>query len=126
MAERGMPMCYYIGIEDLAANALIEKLRKDNSRFITYRDIENYGVKVVELLNEKNEKAVLILSRQETNAMLRDYSDYFEEKEDRGLKGIELKDTVSLEQLISKFRGYLPLDILLAFINARSVQALGG
>ena len=119
-------MCYYIGIEDLVANALIERLRANESRFITYRDIESYGAKVVELLNEKNEKAVLILSRQETNAMLRDYSEFFEEKEADGLKGIELRESVSLEQLVAKFRGYLPLDILLAFINSQCVQALGG
>ena len=119
-------MCYYIKIEDLTANEIIEKLREDNSRFITYRDIENYGAKVVEFLNNKGEKAVLILSRQGTNAMLRDYSDYFEEKEFYGLKGIELKRNISVEQLIEKFRGYLPLDVLLAFIELNLKQSLGG
>ena len=124
--ERGMLMCYYIVIEDLVANALIENLKRGSSRFITYRDIENYGAKVIELLNEKSEKAVLILSRQGTNAMLRDYSKYFEEKEVDGLKGIELRSAISEEELINKFRGYLPLDILLAFVNAGSTQAWGG
>ena len=125
--ERGMPMCYYIVIEDLVANALIENLKRDRtSRFITYRDIEKYGAKVIELLNEKNEKAVLILSRQGTNAMLRDYSQYFEEKEVNGLKGIELRSNISEEELINRFRGYLPLEILLAFVNAGSIQVSGG
>ena len=120
-------MCYYIGIEDLAANALIEALKiDDNNRFITYRDIESYGALVIELLNEKNEKAVLILSRQGTNNMLRDYSGFFVEKEVDGLKGIELREGVSKEQLVAKFRGYLPLELLLAFINSKCVQALGG
>ena len=121
-----MSMCYYIGIEDLVANALIEKLKSSDSRFITYRDIENYGAKVIKLLNEKGEKALLILSRQGTNNMLRDYSDFFEEKEEEGYKGIELKSGKTKEELIDEFRRYLPLDILLAFINSQSIQALGG
>ena len=32
-------MCFYIGIEDLAANALIEGLKKGNKRFLTYKDL---------------------------------------------------------------------------------------
>lgn len=56
-----------------------------------YKEIENYGSKVVELLNEKGEKAVLILSRKSTNALFRNYSDFFEEKSVNGEMGIELK-----------------------------------
>ena len=46
-------MCFYIGIEDLAANALIESMRRMEKNFLTYKEIENYGSKVVELLNEE-------------------------------------------------------------------------
>ena len=52
-------MCVYIGIEDLAANALIEVMSKDESkRFVSYEELESYGAEVVNFLNTKGEKAV--------------------------------------------------------------------
>ena len=118
-------MCFYIGIEDLAANALIESMRRSKKTFLTYKEIENYGSKVVEFLNEKGEKAVLILSRESTNALFRNYSDFFQEKEVNGEMGIQLTKEVTFENLINQFRGYLALDVLMAFVNDNSVQALG-
>ena len=118
-------MCFYIGIEDLAANALIEVLKKSQKRFITYNEIESYGSEVVQLLKESGEKAVLILSRDNTNAFFRNYSEFFEESEQNGRKGILLKAEKQIDDLIKQFRGYLALDVLLAFMDQRSVQALG-
>lgn len=118
-------MRFFIGIEDLAANALIEVLAKGNRRFLTYREIEAYGNKVVEILNENEEKAVLILSRNNTHAMFSDYSDFFKEQEQDGERGIFLKEEKSVEDLITAFRGYLALDVLLAFVDQRSLEVLG-
>ena len=118
-------MCFYIGIEDLAANALIESIRRAEKTFLTYKEIESYGARVVELLSEKGEKAVLILSRESTNALFKNYSDFFVEKYFDGEKGIELKNDITIENLIIQFRGYLALDVLMAFVNENSVQALG-
>jgi len=119
-------MCYYIGIEDLAANALIEVLKVEKTRrFLTYEEIEKYGSQVVKVLDEKGEKAILILSRDSTNAMFRNYSEFFEEKEEEGKLGIKLKDDIEVNHLIRKFRGYLALDVLLAFINESCVGVLG-
>lgn len=120
-----MNMCFYIGIEDLVANALIEVLKKGDKRFLTYNEIENYGAEVVRILKENGEKAVLILSRDNTEALFRNYSDFFEESEQDGKLGISLKSEKRTEDLIQQFRGYLALDVLLAFMNERSIQALG-
>lgn len=118
-------MCFYIGIEDLAANALIVALSKRNKRFLTYSEIENYGSSVVQLLNKKGEKAVLILSRESTNDLFRNYSDFFEEQENEGSFGISLKEGIQINDLIVKFRGYLALDVLMAFVDKYSIKALG-
>ena len=118
-------MCFYIGIEDLAANAMIEMLKKGGQRFLTYNEIEMYGAEVVQILRENKEKAVLILSRENTDALFRSYSEFFEESEQYGKKGIKLKENKEVEDLIQQFRGYLALDVLLAFMNQRSVQVLG-
>lgn len=118
-------MCFYIGIEDLAANAMIEMLKKGGQRFLTYDEIETYGAEVIQILKENGEKAVLILSRENTDAFFRNYSEFFEEKEQGGEKGIKLKDGKEIDDLIQQFRGYLALDVLLAFMNQRSIQVLG-
>ena len=69
-------MCVYIGVEDLAANALIELLKKQK-RFVSYSELENYGAEIVRFLFKKGEKAILILSRESTNALFRNYSEVF-------------------------------------------------
>ena len=119
-------MCFYIGIEDLAANALIELLQKEENRsFITYKELERYGTQVASLLSERGEKAVLLLSREKTNAMFRDYSEFFEEDSYDGNEGIRLRAGKSRKDLIVQFRGYLALDVLMALVDERSVSALG-
>lgn len=118
-------MCFYIGIEDLAANAMIEMLKRGRQRFLTYDEIELYGAEVVQILKENGEKAVLILSRENTAAFFRNYAEFFEEGLQNGKKGIKLKAEKQLDDLIQQFRGYLALDVLLAFMNQRSVQVLG-
>ena len=118
-------MCFYIGIEDLAANAMIEMLKKGGQRFLTYNEIEMYGAEVVQILKENGEKAVLILSRESTDALFRNYSEFFEEGEQNGKRGIRLKENKEVGDLIQQFRGYLALDVLLAFMNKRSLRVLG-
>lgn len=118
-------MCFYIGIEDLAANALIELMKKGGRRDISYQELEVYGANVVQWLSKKGEKAILILSRDNTNELFRNYSDFFEETELENGMGIKLKDGKELNDLIIRFRGYLALDVLLALVNDSVVQALG-
>lgn len=79
----------------------------------------------MQILKENGEKAVLILSRDNTDALFKNYSEFFEEREKDGKKGILLRKEKNIEDLIQHFRGYLALDVLLAFMNQRSVQALG-
>ena len=57
-------MCIYIGIEDLVANALIELTEHKNQRQVLFKDLDRYGAKVVKLLNQEGEQAVLILSKK--------------------------------------------------------------
>lgn len=118
-------MCFYIKIEDLAANALIEMLKKNQGRFVSYDDLRAYGTKVVELLSEQGEKAVLIMSREDTSTLLRDYTDFFEEREVNSRIGLYLKDEKTTTDLVQQFRGYLAFDVLLALMSKTSLQALG-
>lgn len=116
-------MCFYIGMEDLAANALIVTSTKLERTYVTYHELEDYGTRVVKLLNRKGEKAILLLSRDNTNAMFRNYSDFFEETQ--GGKAITLAEGKQVRDLIYQFRGYLALDVLKAFVDKTAIVALG-
>lgn len=110
---------FYIGIEDIAALALIQALEQ-NERFLSYEVIEAYGNKVVRRLRDDNEKVVLILSRESTNEMFRNYSDFFEEKSSEdGKLGIALREEKNIDDLIDKFCGYLSLTVLKAFMSEK-------
>lgn len=120
---------FCIGIEDLAANALIEmsKVEKELNQkkiFLTYSRIEKYGVAVTEFLNTQGNKVVLTLSRENTNNFFKLYSEFFIEDEKEGEKGILLSSKKEIEDLIENFRGYLSLDLLDAFISEKSIEAL--
>jgi len=118
-------MCFYIGVEDLVANAMVEMPKKDGQPFLTYDEIEIYGAGVVRVLKEKGEEAALMLSRENTDIFFREYPEFFEEVEQNGERGIKLKAGKGMDDLIQQFRGYLALDVLLAFMDQRAVQLLG-
>ena len=110
---------FYIRIEDLAAVSLIQALQ-DKRRFLPYDVIESYGNRVVQRLNsDPKKKAVLILSRESTSELFRNYSDFFTESTHDGKIGIELKEGKRVQDLIDKFCGYLALDVLKALLNEK-------
>lgn len=118
-------MYTYIGIQDLVANAIIELVEKSQRRQVLFSELNRYGATVIRILSEHNKEAVLILSQERTNAFLRDYSDLFELFSTDEEEGIRLKNDATVEDLWDKFRGYLPIDVMLAFTNDQSVAALG-
>lgn len=120
-------MKFCIKMRDLAANAMIEILKKNESRrYVTFEELDKYGMEVVKILNKNNEGAVLVMSRDETSALFRDYSDFFEPFiDDLGnCYGIKLIEGKEYRDLIYRFRGYLALDVLMAFIDEQAVNVL--
>lgn len=124
-------MCYYIGIEDLAANAMIEILEKKQKEGIieekplkvTLIDLEEYGAEVVRYINkETTEKALLILSRASTIYMFRNYSDFFEEVDDES--AIKLREGKNVDDLKEKFRTYKANDLINAYMAEATVKVL--
>ena len=120
-------MCISIGIEDLVANALIELVGKAKRRSVKFSELSNYGAMVLKILNANNEEAILILSREGTNAFLHDYSEFFETQinDCDGEEEIALKNGKDIHELKKIFRGYLSLDMFLAFVSKESLKALG-
>lgn len=118
-------MCVYIGIEDLVANAFIELVEKSQKKEVLFSQISNYGATVVKILSAEGKKAVLVLSEEKTNVFLHDYSEYFELFDSNEGEGFRLKQGVTVDQLWKNFRGYLSLDVMMAFMDAASIKELG-
>ena len=71
-------MCYYLGIEDLAANALIAAIQANQKPlFFSFKKLDEYGTRVVRSLMETGKEAVLVLSRELTDVFFHEYSGIF-------------------------------------------------
>ena len=123
-------MCFYIGIEDLAANAIIEiqkKKKMDGSTRISIAlgDLEDYGTAVVDIINRKKaNSAMMVLSRSATAYMFRNYADYFEEIEEGWETAIRLREGKTADDLISTFRAYKASDLIQAYAESSAVEIL--
>lgn len=115
-------MCYYVGIEDLAANALIALIESGKREEITFAEIREYGQAVVELLKDESYSAVLILSRERTNTFEVDCSDYFEVVEDNAIK---LRTGKTPEDLRRVFRAHTSFPVLKACLDQNCLQVIG-
>ena len=121
-------MSVRIGIEDLAANALIEVLERSNNqeREISVSQLWEYGMAIVSELNhETNDEYICIFSRDAFSSFVHDYTDYFNIREHDDERYISKKEKVSLEELKDVFRSYLSVDMLVAFVSKSSLQKLG-
>ncbi|WP_156831333.1 hypothetical protein [Desulfitobacterium sp. PCE1] len=119
-------MYRFIGIEDLAANALIELLEKGDCRRVDFETLVKYGHAVISVLRENGDEATLLLSKEYRNELIRNYSDFFEiihneQKND----AIVLREGKTVEDLRNRFRAFLTLDCLRAFTNSKSLAELG-
>ncbi len=119
-------MCYYLGIEDLAANALIAAMQVNQQPlFFSFETLEAYGAQVIRYLKEAGKEALLILSRDLTDAFFQEYSEFFRKTTENGQNGVALCEGVDALTLVRAFQGYLPLELLLAFISPDSIKILG-
>lgn len=115
-------MRYYVGIEELAANALIECLSANGSSQVSFSELHTYGETVVKIMEQNGCRAVLVLSRDRTNAFIYDCSDYFKIVDN---EIIELRSGKTVEDLRKAFRSETPFQVLKACIDPRSLEALG-
>lgn len=123
-------MYTFIGIESVAANALIELLEKRDEREVSFDTLARYGMRVVRILQEQSEEEViLLLSRKYQINMIENYSDFFEADFSSGgqgvfrLKGEDKQET--LKALKQYFRYTMSMQMLNAFTSNDALQELG-
>lgn len=79
-------------------------------RYLSFYEIERYADSVISKIDKK---CILLFSRDHTREFFREYSKYFE----RVGGEVKLRDEITYDILIDEFRGYLPLELLQAFIS---------
>ena len=119
-------MCYFIGIEDLVANALIEIVESSGIRTVKFSQLNKYGDVILTKLKETNTEALLVLNRDTTNKFFHDCSDIFEIEETQTDIHITLKDNISTTVLRERFRINIALHLLKAFISTEAIDVLMG
>lgn len=124
-------MCYYVRVEDLAANALIELLEKNpNTREVSIKALEKYGIEVIKLLEANDgEKGVLLLSRGRVLSMVKECSDLLGTKNiDAPNASIVLRGDKSseeyIEELVNRFCGSINVAVLDAMEDESTLQVL--
>ena len=107
-------MCKFIGVEILAANALIEALENEKGSSVTFSKLEEYGIKVVRFLETTyREQAVILYNENQVGNRILNYTEYFEVTDD----SITVKEGITATDLRRKFRAPLTYEILKALLS---------
>lgn len=119
-------MCTFIGVEFLAANALIELYKNDITQ-ISFKQLAEYGFMVVEQYEtESSDEAILIFNPEEIQGLIINYSNFFEiNKGNYDEKYICLKDGVDIQELKEQFRWTLSYEMLKALNTIDVMKAMG-
>lgn len=117
-------MTQFIGAEYLIANLLIQKM-KNNKPFVSLEELSRYGIEVRRISVEEDLDAVFLLSRIEIYNAIFDFSDYFQcEYDDHDqIKGITISKTKGIEDLETRFVGFIPDNIVDVLRQAITVMA---
>ena len=109
-------MCKFIGTESVAACALARAYLADQTDRIALDSLYKYGIEVTKFFDQAQIKAVVLLSYNRIQYLVRDYSDCFT------LEGEYLclvnKD---IDYLIEKFICHWSIDIVSALCKASSM-----
>lgn len=106
-----------IRIKDIVANALIEVTNKTDLNYVTLTQVEDYGDGVIEELRNQGLNPRLISNRYEFEYFKWEFSKYFNFVDDSDETLCFVNENISSLDLKKEFRGSLPLNVLLAFMN---------
>ena len=119
-------MNYFIGIEDLVANALIELVEKTGNRTVSFSQLNIYGDAVIAKLKADDMDVTLIYTRDSTEQFFHDCSNIFTVNETTSDIQISLNDNIPTSLLRKKFRINLALHLLSAFVSPEALNVIIG
>lgn len=120
-------MYLYLELVDVVSNALYELLARQGKREILYSELDVYGAKVVEKLNEdENVCAIYVVSKESQHDIFIRYGDFFESFVNKdGAHGIRLRDGIDAKTVWTYFCAALSVRVIRAFRAQESLRALG-
>ena len=110
-----------IGIEYIAANALVELYENSKQNYVKIEDLRNYGITVKEILKDNNIEAVLLMSDYYLIQFVHNYSDMFEVVDEKIYK----KEDVTCDDIRERIIAYMKMDLLMAMVDKKSLEVLG-
>lgn len=113
------------GIEDMIANAIIELVERGSRREVLFSEANRYVEEVVQILSQQNKNAIFVTSKDGLNDFLHDNSDFFELISNGKENGVRLRSNFTARDLWGRFRGYLPVSIMMTFLDDQAVRKLG-
>ena len=107
-------MSKFIGIELLAANALIDIIEKTGCRTIALPTLDDYTVKLSDIFEKNNkEQIVIIYNTESADNRFLDYPEIFEDNNNT----VSIRRNVSTDELRKEFRTPLSCELTKAILN---------
>ena len=118
-------MSFTITLSPLVGNAFII-LRKNGSNddFIPFSKLEKYGDMIIQNLKKKGLDGYMCLNRDLTDEFFDGHQDLFIPMKVKGENGVGLIKPFEKILFVKRFQGYLPLDLLLAFLSDEAIKVL--
>lgn len=117
-------MYYYIDIQDLAGNALIELVEKAGKRTVLFSQLNDYGDAIIGKLKSKNVDASFIYTKEKVEQFFDTCSDVFLFEEIGNDIKVTLKNGVSTDALRERFRIPIAFCLLKAFVADSTLKTL--
>ncbi len=109
-------MATFVGAEYIIANVLIALKKTNKKDVVTIDELSKAGVFIQKRSLSENEiDAIFLSSSEQVATALYDFSDYFEYDKDNN--SIRIVKTKNIQDLESRFIGYLPFNVLSFLVN---------
>lgn len=112
-------MATFVGAEYIIANVLIALKKANKKEVISLDELSQAGIYIQKMCMQDDIDAIFLSSSEQVANALYDFSDYFEY--DKDSNSIKVVKTKNIDDLESRFLGYLPFNVL-SFLVKMSLQ----
>lgn len=109
-------MATFVGAEYIIANVLIALKKLNRKDSVSLDELRRAGVFIQKESINSDIDAIFLSSSENVASAIYDFSDYFEF--DKATNSINIVKTKNIEDLQSRFIGYLPFNVLNFLVNA--------
>ena len=108
-------MATFVGAEYIIANVLIALKKANKKEVISLDELSQAGIYIQKMCMQDDIDAIFLSSSEQVANALYDFSDYFEY--DDANNSIYIVKTKNIDDLESRFMGYLPFEVLSFLVN---------